>query len=455
MASPLLGDSRSLSPATFGNGYHDCEDGERTPLLQTLEGLSPSTLPSPLSSSPPPVPSWRETVWEAATDVWLQGKGMILVMMAQFFGASMNAMTQELELNGRNGEGFKPFQILFARMSITVLASYLYMWYAKVPQPFGNRSVLPLLLFRAAGGFCGVYGLYYSVQYLPLSEATVLTFLAPILCCYACSVFLPGEMFTRKQQFAGFVSLTGVVLIARPFAFLQSGSGDDSELIGVEGGKPGDADQSHRMMAVIMAMVGVLGATSAYTSIRLIGQRCHPLVSVTYFSLFTTTVSAIAIIFLPSIPLELPGSLLEWTLLIALGVCGFLLQFLLTAGLAYVPPPPRVRQISATHHLSRTHTQNNADDHSKLEPDISKTRASSGARATFMIYTQMLFAVFYDSAIWGSTLSAVSWLGSGLILSSALYVAMARESPPASAPPHAESDGVRTRSEENAGGDPR
>lgn len=336
-------------------------------------------------------------------------------------------------------------QILFARMSITVVASYLYMWYAKVPQPFGNRSVLPLLIFRAAGGFWGVYGLYYSVQYLPLAEATVLTFLAPILSCYACSIFLPGEIFTRKQQFAGFVSLIGVILIARPFAFLRSDAGDGTDSIEAERENPGDADPNHRMMAIIMAMIGVLGASSAYTSIRMIGQRCHPLVSVTYFSLFTTVVSVIAIIVIPSISLDLPGTLLEWTLLTALGVCGFLLQFLLTAGLAYVPPPPRDRKKSSNHQLFRTPSQ-----HSNQEEQVSKpeadtgARSSSGTKATAMLYTQMLFALFYDNTVWGSTLSAVSWIGSALILCSALYVALARESTPAQA---GAADG-----EENAGG---
>ncbi|KAL4868148.1 hypothetical protein BDV12DRAFT_170145 [Aspergillus spectabilis] len=446
--SPQIGGARSLTPAVLGNGFHQLEDGEHTPLLQARnEARSPS--PLPLSSPSPPAPStpWFERVRESAIDFWLQGKGMILVMLSQFFGASMNVMTQVLELKGRNGEGFKPFQILFARMSITVVASYLYMWYAKVPQPFGNRSVLPLLILRAAGGFWGVYGLYYSVQYLPLSEATVLTFLAPILSCYACSIFLPEEIFTRKHQLAGLVSLIGVVLIARPFAFLQSGAGEEAVPLEPTREKPGDADQGHRVFAVVMAMVGVLGATSAYTTIRLIGQRCHPLVSVTYFSLFTTVVSVIAIIVMPSIKLELPGTLLEWTLLILLGICGFLLQFLLTAGLSYVPPPRRVRRRPTSHQLFRAHGQHfseGEEDATKPEPGTN-ARSSSGTRATAMLYTQMLFALFYDSAVWGSTLSAVSWIGSGLILSSALYVALAREALPAHAA------GV----EENAGDDTR
>ncbi|RDW76257.1 DMT family transporter [Aspergillus mulundensis] len=425
-ASPPLGASPVLSPA-------DLENAERTPLLQADNGGRSQSSLSSASPASPPLP-WTETVRDTTTDIWLQGKGMILVLMSQFFGASMNCMTKELELNGRNGEGFQPFQILFARMSITVTASYLYMWYAKVPQPFGNRSTFPLLLCRAISGFIGVYGLYYSVQYLPLSEATVLTFLAPILSCYACSIFLPGEIFTSKQQLAGFVSLIGVVLIARPFAFLQPAA--DADPIQVKK----EADQDHRVMAVIMGMIGVLGASSAYASIRMIGQRCHPLVSVTYFSLVTTVVSAIAIVVLPSIPLELPGNPLEWTLLIMLGVCGFLLQFLLTAGLSYVPPPPRVSKMPVLHQY------HNGEGHDSKAEAEAPARSSSGTKATTMLYTQMLFALFYDSAVWGSTLSAVSWIGSGLIFCSAFYVATARGTP---APAHA------SESEENAGEDTR
>lgn len=294
-------------------------------------------------------------------------------------------------------------------MSITVLASYLYMWYARVPHPFGTRSELGLLLLRAAGGFWGVYGLYYSVQYLPLSEATVLTFLAPILSCYACSLYMPSESFTRKQQLAALVSLVGVVLIARPFSHAASDRGS--------------VDKVHRSLAIAMALVGVLGASCAYSAIRMIGQRCHPLVSVTYFSLFTTVVSFVAMLAIPSVPLELPGTVMEWTLLVGLGVCGFLLQFLLTAGLSYVPPAPR----RARNKESRRVPSPYGSDDTENDSVQTHRPSSSGSRATSMLYTQMLFAIFYDGVVWGNTLSAVSWLGSGLILVSAIYVAMARE----------------------------
>lgn len=295
-------------------------------------------------------------------------------------------------------------QILFARMSITALASYIYMFIAKTPHPLGTRPVLPLLLFRAVCGFTGVYALYYSVQYLPLSEATVITFLAPIMTCYACSFFIPGETFSRRQQVAAVVSLVGVVLIARPFRSNKAGSaGGENSTAGDGDESPDQADAYHHVLATIVASIGVLGAAGAYTSIRMIGRRAHPLVSVTYFSSVTTIISLVAMLVLPSVEFRVPTTSTEWSFMVGLGVCGFLLQFLLTAGLSYVPPRSVMGGGGA---------------------GAGAGKGKQGSKATSMVYTQMLFALFYDKVVWGVTLSGVSWIGSGLILICAIYVAV-------------------------------
>ncbi|CAI7587552.1 unnamed protein product [Penicillium pancosmium] len=329
---------------------------------------------------------------------WLRNKGMILVLLAQMFGASMNVMTQVLEIHS----SMHPFQILFARMSITALASYIYMFIAKTPHPLGTRQVLPLLLFRAVCGFTGVYALYYSVQYLPLSEATVITFLAPIMTCYACSFFIPGETFSRRQQVAAVISLVGVVLIARPFRSSKPGAGEGAGGDGDE--SPDKADAYHHVLATIVASIGVLGAAGAYTSIRMIGRRAHPLVSVTYFSSVTTIISLLAMLVLPSVEFRVPTTSTEWSFMVGLGVCGFLLQFLLTAGLSYVPPRSVMGGGGA-----------------------GAGKGKQGSKATSMVYTQMLFALFYDKVVWGTTLDGVAWVGSGLILACAVYVAVMQE----------------------------
>ena len=55
------------------------------------------------------------------------------------------------------------------------------------------------MIFRR---FFGLFGSYYSLQYLSLSDATVLTFLSPMCTAIAGSFFL-AEIFTYREAFAG------------------------------------------------------------------------------------------------------------------------------------------------------------------------------------------------------------------------------------------------------------
>ncbi|PGH15809.1 hypothetical protein AJ79_02190 [Helicocarpus griseus UAMH5409] len=414
--------------------------------------------------------SWKRKLRHS----WLMSKGMLMVMLAQFFGASMNVMTRTLELNGDHGEGMHPFQILFARMGITVLLSIAYMLYTRVPHPLGVPSVRPLLLLRGFSGFFGVFGMYYSLLYLPLSEATVLTFLAPIGCCYICSLTMANETFSRRQQLAALVSLVGVVLIARPAGLFHgvtvgssTGSGSASSTSSrssssmattttssglMTTNSPTSAGNTpyHRTIGTLAALLGVLGATGAYTSIRIIGKRAHPLVSVTYFSATTTLVSLLGVLAIPSISFRFPENVVEWALLAGLGTCGFVLQFLLTAGLAYVPPAEVVEEeeknkglgmgrgergdkVGADGMVSGTGAGVGAGDddveNDGRQKESERPKPSThGSKATSMVYTQMLFALLYDKVVWDATPSALSWVGSGIILASAIYVAVVKES---------------------------
>ena len=242
-----------------------------------------------------------------------------------------------------------------------------------------------------------------SLLYLPVAEATVITFLAPILACWACSVFI-NEPFTRKEQLAGLVSLLGVFLIARPIGFLHFshspsvaiGSTDAVSDSNVNATSSAPKTMPHdlslvtpmqRLMAVGMSLIGVLGAACAYTTIRWIGKRAHPLISVTYFSTWCTLVSFFGLLVVPGLSFRLPASILQWSYLILLGICGFIMQFLLTAGLSH----------------------------------------ERSSRATNMVYTQMLFALSLDKLIWGTQPGGWSIAGSGLILGAAIYVAVKRD----------------------------
>lgn len=82
---------------------------------------------------------------------------------------------------------------------------------------------------------------------------------------------------------------------------------------------------TQRLIAVGVALLGVLGAATAYTTIRWIGKRAHPLISVNYFSAWCTFVSTVAQLVIPGIGFLLPADLKDWAYLIFLGICGFIM----------------------------------------------------------------------------------------------------------------------------------
>lgn len=107
-----------------------------------------------------PAPRVR-TLKEKVKVVWKENLGLVLVLFSQFFGTLMNVTTRKLEIEGNNGKGYHPFQILFARMSITVVCSSWYMWRSKTKDfPLGMKEVRALLVARGLFGFFGVFGMY-------------------------------------------------------------------------------------------------------------------------------------------------------------------------------------------------------------------------------------------------------------------------------------------------------
>jgi drug/metabolite transporter (DMT)-like permease len=285
-------------------------------------------------------------------------------------------------------------------MGITFILSSVYMWWTRVPDfPLGAQGVRGWLILRAAFGFGGLYCLYCefkvtenhryvsgsnftadSVHYLPLAEATVFRFLVPIVTAWACSVFL-GQKFTRKELIAGLVALIGVIIIAHP-PWLFGEVHDE-----LHPKKPNGIDKvtpAQRFIAIVVSILGVAGASGAYTTIRVIGDRAHALMSVNYFALLATVGSTIALLAIPGISFQVPQSARDWTLLISMGVLGFVLQFLLTAGL----------------------------------------QLDKSSKATSMLYVQIIFALALDWGIWGVIPGAWSMFGGSIVICSTLWSAL-------------------------------
>ncbi|KAI1809160.1 DUF6-domain-containing protein [Poronia punctata] len=343
--------------------------------------------------------------------------GLFLVFTAQTFGSVMNTAAKLLTADGSPNQ-FHALQIIFVRMIATAILGTLYMWYKDVPDfPFGPRSMLSLLLLRGSCGFVGLFGLYYSLSYLQISDATAISFLVPTWTAILCYVWL-REPYQMREAFCGLTSLGGVLLIARPaFLFGDSASstlpgGRDTNTTAnvtlsvsvVEGlGLPvGTPSSPQRAMAVLCSVLGTFAAATAYSTIRVIGMRVHSLISVNYFAVISTIGSAVIILGHPDLDFIWPRGVLQWVLVAIIAVAGFLLQFLLTEGL----------------------------------------QREKGGRATNMTYFQMVLALVVERIIWGTTPPLLSLVGSALIISAAIWLSLQN------AKPNVQNKGTRSVDEE-------
>ncbi|KAI1505231.1 DUF6-domain-containing protein [Biscogniauxia marginata] len=342
-------------------------------------------------------------VWQGLRHFYQRNIGLVLVFAAQSFGSIMNTAAKLLT-SPDSPNRFHALQIIFVRMLTTAVLGSLYMWYKKVPDfPLGQRRVRRLLLLRGTAGFVGLFGLYYSLSYLEISDATAITFLVPTWTAIVCFIWLK-EPYGVQEAMAGLIAFIGVILIARP-AFLFGHEAANplfndpihknktltmlivdhyNELVLADSVPP-----AQRAIAIMFAIIGTFGAAVAYGTIRMIGKGAHSLISVNYFAILATIGSSVIILVHPELHFVLPKGAMQWTLLTVIGIAGFLLQFLLTEGL----------------------------------------QREKAGRATNMTYIQMVFVLIIERVIWGTTPPIMSFVGSALIIGAAIWLSLQRSKP--------------------------
>ncbi|EAU89555.1 hypothetical protein CC1G_02444 [Coprinopsis cinerea okayama7 len=335
-------------------------DGQREPLLEEV-GTGRT----------------RRGFWKATKALAEDNVGLLLIAAAQIFFSLMNVTVKALN---SMDPPVSALELVAVRMGVTWVCCVGYMLVTKVPDPWlGPKGVRLWLLFRGFTGFISLFGMYFSLQYLSLSDATVLQFLSPVFTAIVGALLLK-ESFTLKQAFAGVVSMAGVILIARPAAIF-------GPHVGL--GPQEDAPQttSDRAIAVFIALVGVVGATGAYISLRAIGKRAHPIQPLTSHAGQSALVGALGM-YITGERFVLPASKAWLAMFGLMGFFGMIAQILLTLG-------------------------------------FQREAAGKGSMA---IYTQIVFATIFERVFFDAVPPLLSVLGTVLIISSAVYLALLKES---------------------------
>ncbi|POS83435.1 hypothetical protein EPUL_006372 [Erysiphe pulchra] len=270
------------------------------------------------------IPKWKR--------IWLNNQGAILILIAEGFASAMDAIARYLQQGERD-----------------------------------------------------------SVHYLPLAEATIFRFLVPLLTAFTCSIFL-HQPLTRKDFLLSILALVGIIIIAHPASIMGDSLSQAGAyykpifpVVHISSSHADATTPLQRIIAVIVATIGVLGGAGAYTTIRLIGKRAHALHSVIYYSFFCTVSSAFFLLVLPGMSFKKPQGL-EWFMLLLLGLLGFGLQFLLTRGL-------------------------------QLDPSN---------KATSMMYSQVIYATLFDWLIWRVLPDKWGMIGGAIVIGSTLWSALTK-----------------------------
>lgn len=309
--------------------------------------------------------------------------GVFLTLISQLFNSMMIMFCKLLITDPDFETPLHPLQILFVRMVITYFFCVLYfVFYEKNPDfPFGPKNFRFLLLLRALGGFIGVGGQYWSLLYLNVSDTVAITFLAPTVTSFMAYLSL-GERFTKIEAIGGLVAFCGVIMIAKPHFLLAlfKETDDTNNSTGL----------NLRLIGSCFAFFSTFGTGIAMCAIRKIGFNAHPLFMVSIYALFTIIASFLGIILLPGLSFQMPHTTKQWSLLTAIGVTGFFMQYLLTAGM----------------------------------------QREKAARAIAMTYTQLVYASIFDFIVNGKIPLGWSLFGEIIIVCAVFSIVYFKDSGP-------------------------
>lgn len=275
--------------------------------------------------------------------------GVRFMIAGAFFFAVMAACAKVA------GKRLPTQEVVLARGIITSLLSYAALRRLKVAPLGQDRARLAL---RGLLGFGGFSCYFFALSELRLADATVIQFTSPVFTALLAALLLREGVGAREMLGTG-LSLTGVVLVARPSVLF--------------GGGPG-----YEPLSLLVAISGAIFAAGAYVTVRSLRRTDHPLVIVLWAGM-----AAIV----GSLPLVVPvfrwPEGWDWAALAGVGIATQLGQWNLTKGL----------------HLERA------------------------GKAMSITYLQVVFAFAFGMAFFEEYPDALGLAGAGLVLVGTLIVA--------------------------------
>lgn len=221
------------------------------------------------------------------------------ILSATAFIAASTLMAKALS-SDTNGAALHPLQIshgryLFAFVALSSVALIL--------RPRLERPHLPLHIARSICGWAGVTLMFAAVAYVPLADATAISFLNPV---FAMMLAIPllGEKVGRIRWSAAGLALCGALVLLRPTP---------------------DSFQP----AALLALGAAVALGFEINVIKILARQENPFQILLFNNLVGLTIASLAVL-----PVWVPPTAAQWVLLAGTGVSMAIAQAFFVNGMA-------------------------------------------------------------------------------------------------------------------------
>lgn len=227
-------------------------------------------------------------------------KGVLFIIMSAVCFTGMNTFVR---LSG----DIPTFQKVFFRNFVAMIFAGIAL--IQAGESFKpKKGSMKYLMIRSVAGLTGVFGNFYALDRIELSDASMLNKMSPFFALIFSAIFIK-EKVKPKQAVAIAVAFVGALLIIKP------------------------TFGNENLLASMAGFVGGMCAGGAYTCVRWLGIKGeNGKLIVFFFSAFSSIVTVPYLIFNYHYM-----SAVQWLFLLLAGVCAAGGQFSITAAYTYAP----------------------------------------------------------------------------------------------------------------------
>ncbi|MCD7722344.1 MAG: DMT family transporter [Clostridiales bacterium] len=227
-------------------------------------------------------------------------KGVIFIVLSAVSFTGMNTFV-------RLAGDVPTVQKMFFRNLVAMLFAFVWIVASGESLKIAPKT-LKFHIIRSVSGLVGVFGNFYALDKIELSNASILNKMSPFFALVFSAIFLK-EKVKPKQAAAIAIAFAGALLIIKP------------------------SFSNVNFLASAAGLMGGACAGGAYTCVRklgILGENSK--LTVLFFSAFSCAVTAPYLIFNFS-----HMALMQWLYLILAGVCAAFGQFTITAAYTFAP----------------------------------------------------------------------------------------------------------------------